>query len=140
MGGPSKQSFAVSKGIHPSTFQYYAQNDVIKRRNIGGMVVKNSVAVVLAATSATARATHSKPNTKRIFHTVDKKMGEAVKEWNILKTSVGTPSKKSFSLSKVIVPSKFHKYAHNDASKRRKIGGRVGKLSVVSASNVEFSV
>ena len=38
------------------------------------------------------------------------------------------------------MPSIFQKYAHNDASKRRKIGGRVGKPSVVSAPNVEFSV
>ena len=67
-------------------------------------------------------------------------MGEAVKEWDIFKNSVVAPSKKYFALSKGIMPSTFQKYAHNDARKRRKIGGRVGKPSVVSASNVEFIV
>ena len=63
-----------------------------------------------------------------------------MKEWDILKTSVGAPSKKSFALSKGIMPSTFQKYSHNDTSKRRKIGERVGKPSVVSAYNVEFAV
>ena len=36
--------------------------------------------------------------------------------------------------------STFQKYAHNDARQRRNIGGRVGKPSVVSAYNVEFTV
>ena len=36
--------------------------------------------------------------------------------------------------------STFQNCAQNYSSKRRKIGGRVGKPSVVSASNVEFAV
>ena len=47
---------------------------------------------------------------------------------------------KYFALSKGIMTSTFQKYAHNYARKRRNIGGRVGKPSVVSASNVEFAV
>ena len=91
MGNPSKKSFALSKGIHPSTFQYYAHNDVRKRINIGGRVGKHSVAVVLAAASYTAGATNYKPDFKRTCHAVDEKMGSSVKEWDILKTSVGAP-------------------------------------------------
>ena len=67
-------------------------------------------------------------------------MGEAVKEWYILKTSVGDTSKQSFALSKGIMLSTFHKYAHNYSRKRRNIGVGGGKTSVVSASNVEFTV
>ena len=65
VGGTLKKAFVLSKGMHPSTFQYYAHNDVSKRRNIGGRVGKHSVAVVLAAASATSGATHSKPDVKR---------------------------------------------------------------------------
>ena len=42
---------------------------------------------------------------------------------------------KAFALSKGIIPFTFQKYAHNDASKRRKIGVMVVKPSVVSAYN-----
>ena len=61
VGGPSKKSFALSKGIHPYTFQYYAHNDVRKRSKIGGRVGKHYVAVVLVAVSATGVDTHSNP-------------------------------------------------------------------------------
>ena len=71
VGGPSKKSFALSKCIHPSTFQYYAHNDVRKRRKIGGRVGKHSVAVFLAALSATSGATYSKPDAKRKCYTFD---------------------------------------------------------------------
>ena len=94
VGGTLKKAFVLSKGMHPSTFQYYAHNDVSKRRNIGGRVGKNSVAVVLAAVSDTAGATNSNPKANRTYHAVDEKMGEAVKEWDLPKTSVGALFKK----------------------------------------------
>ena len=93
VGGPSKNYFALSKGIHPSIFHYYAYNDVSKRRNIGGRVGKYSVAVVLAAVSDTAGATNSNPKATRTCHAVDEKIGGSVKEWGIVNTSVGAPSK-----------------------------------------------
>ena len=79
VGGPSKKYFALSKCIHPYTFQYYAHNDVSKRRKISGGVGKHSVAVVLAAASDTTGATHSKPEANSTCNAVDEKMGDAVK-------------------------------------------------------------
>ena len=78
--------------------------------------------------SSTASSVHSKA--KSTNHAADDKMGGSVKEWDILKDSVGAPSKKAFALSKLIHPSTFQYYAHNDVRKRREIGGRVGKHSV----------
>ena len=44
--------------------------------------------------SATASAAHAQA--KRTNHTADERMGEAVKEWEILKAVVGGPSKNPF--------------------------------------------
>ena len=45
----NKKAFSLSKGINPSTVQYYAQKDVSKMRKFGGRVGKIFVAVILAA-------------------------------------------------------------------------------------------
>ena len=50
------------------------------------------------------------------------------------------PKKKGFAKSRGINPHSFQKYAHNDLSKRRTIGSKAGKPSIVTDGNAEFVI
>ena len=67
-------------------------------------------------------------------------MGEAVGEWDRIKILPNRPTKKAFAKSRGINPHSFQKYAHNDLSKRRTIGSKAGKPSIVTDDNAEFVI
>ena len=57
-----------------------------------------------------------------------KKMKEAVEEWDRIKDTVrAPPSKAAFAKLRGIPPYTFHKYAHNDVTKRRRLGSKLGR-------------
>mmetsp|Transcript_37450 Transcript_37450/g.80837 ORF Transcript_37450/g.80837 Transcript_37450/m.80837 type:complete len:369 (+) Transcript_37450:90-1196(+) len=75
---------------------------------------------------------HHHPKKKRINHSKDNTMKNAVEEWFRIKGTEGAPSRAKFARSRGIKPSSFSQYACDDPSKRRKLGARVGRTSLVS--------
>lgn len=75
---------------------------------------------------------HDHPKKKRINHSKDDTMKNAVEEWFRIKGMEGAPSRAKFARSRGIKPSSFSQYACDDPSKRRKLGARVGRTSLVS--------
>ena len=98
-----------------------------------------AVAKITAASTATATST-VKPKARRACHGNDNKMGEAVEEWDRIKNLPNAPKKKQFANSRGINPATFQKYAHNDLVKRRVVGSKIGRPSLVTNNNAELVI
>ena len=75
----------------------------------------------------------------RINHSNDQKMQKAVADWDAHPRE-GSPSKSLFAKEMGINTQTFQKYVTDDVSKRRKIGGKVGRASLVTKDSAEFLI
>ena len=68
-------------------------------------------------------------------------MAKAVAEWDSLQAAgSNSTSMRQFATLKKIPHQTFQKYATADKSKRQKLGGQVGRRSLVTKSNAEFII
>ena len=72
-------------------------------------------------------------------HSNDQKMQKTVADWDA-HSREGRPSKALFAKKMGINTRTFHKYVTDDVSKRRKIGGKVGRPSLVTKDSAEFLI
>lgn len=112
---------------------------------VGTLRVKNyNIGAALpTVNNAKKRAAHNHdtPSSEKKIRTnysKDDKMKNAVEEWDTIKNQDIVPSKAAFARERDIHPHTFAVYVHDDPSKRRKIGSRTGKKSLVSDQNSEL--